>query len=345
VTLRIGTRGSQLALWQANTVARLIVAHGGPPCELLIIRTSGDEKPSQPPDAPQEDTRSTSAAPGTPGPPGTPGTPGTSSTSGPAGTPATPTKTTFVKEIEDALLDGRIDLAVHSSKDLSAVFPAGLTIGATLPREDARDAILLPRGERCESIARLEARLGPHPRFGTSSVRRIAQLTGLFPGASFAAMRGNVDTRLRKLDAGECDAGVLASAGLKRLGLAARISLALPLDICIPAPGQGIVTIQVRDDQAAVKAAVAAINDRDAFDALTAERAIVRSLGGGCQMPLGAHARIEGDDVSVSAVVIAPDGSRVIRAALQGRRTAARDVGERLAEALLQQGAAEILAT
>jgi hydroxymethylbilane synthase len=326
--LRIGTRGSQLALWQANTVARLITERGGPTCELVIIRTSGDEKPTHPPDAPPSVATSTSITPGTSG------TPGTVFTSA---------KATFVKEIEDALLDGHVDLAVHSSKDLSAVFPDGLTIGATLPREDARDAVLLPRGELAESLGALQARLGPRPRFGTSSVRRVAQLTVIFRDASFASIRGNVDTRLRKLDAGECDAAVLASAGLRRLGLAHRISFALPLDLCIPAPGQGIVSIQVRQHQPAVSAVVAAINDRIAFDALTAERAIVRALGGGCQMPLGAHARIQGDELSVSAIVIAPDGSRVIRAEAQSQRVDAADVGARVADSLLHQGAADIL--
>jgi hydroxymethylbilane synthase len=339
-TLRIGTRGSQLALWQATTVARLLAERGGVHCELVIIRTSGDEKPSQPPDAPRAEARE---APSTSGTLSTSGTPSTSGTSGTAGPSAVSAKATFVKEIEDALLEGRVDLAVHSSKDLSAIFPDGLAIGGTLPREDARDAVLLPHGESVDSIETLRVRLRARPRFGTSSVRRVAQLTTLFPEASFAAIRGNVETRLRKLDAGECDAGVLASAGLKRLGLAARISLALPLDVCIPAPGQGIVAMQIREDQPAVKAAVMAINDDDAFDALTAERAIVRALGGGCQMPLGAHARVQRDALSVSAIVIAPDGSRVVREQQRGRRGDGDSIGRSIADALLKQGAAEIL--
>jgi hydroxymethylbilane synthase len=312
-TLRIGTRGSQLALWQANTVARLIAERGGPACEIVVIRTSGDEKPSQPPAAPSE--------------------------------PATAinVKATFVKEIEDALLEGRVDLAVHSSKDLAAVFPDGLTIGATLPREDARDALLLPNGERVQSLAELRARLGDTPRIGTSSVRRAAQLAALFPEATFAPIRGNVDTRLRKIDSGQCDAGVLAVAGLKRLGLGARISLALPLDVCIPAPGQGIVAVQVRQDQSSVQKVVAAINDAEAFDALTAERTIVRVLGGGCQMPLGAHAALNGDELVVAAVVTAPDASRAVRAGARGQRRHAADIGARVAESLLQEGAANLL--
>jgi hydroxymethylbilane synthase len=311
--LRIGTRGSQLALWQAQTVARLIGERGGPPCEIVIIRTSGDERPSLPLDAP-------------PQPPS-----------------AINVKATFVKEIEDALLEGRVDLAVHSSKDLAAVFPEGLAIGATLPREDARDAVLLPNNERVESLDALRTRLGRAPRIGTSSVRRAAQLAALLPGASFAPIRGNVDTRLRKIDDGQCDAGVLAVAGLKRLGLGARISFALPLDVCVPAPGQGIVTVQVREDERDVQSIVATINDAAAFDALTAERTIVRLLGGGCQMPLGAYAEIDGDELVVVAVVTAPAGSRVVRARARGARTRAADLGARVAESLLQDGAANLL--
>jgi hydroxymethylbilane synthase len=150
---------------------------------------------------------------------------------------------------------------------------------------------------------------------------------------------------LRKLDSGDCDVGVLACAGLKRLGLAERIALALPLDVCIPAPGQGIVTVQVREEHASVRAVVAAINDASAFDALTAERAIVRALGAGCQMPLGAHALIEGDQLTVSAVVIAPDASRVVRAHATGRRAEAARIGAEVADRLLSGGAADILAS
>jgi hydroxymethylbilane synthase len=319
-TIRIGTRGSQLALWQANTVARLITERGGPACELVIVRTSGDERPGGPPDPPIAET-----------PPRTPST--------------ASLKSTFVKEIEDALIEGRIDLAVHSSKDLSAVLPEGVTIAATLAREDARDAMLLPHGEPASSLKTLEVRLGRAPRIGTSSVRRTAQLRTLFPEAAFAPIRGNVDTRLRKLDNGSCDAAVLACAGLKRLGLAARISLPLPLDICVPAPGQGIVAIQVRDDQPTVRAAVAAISDSSAFDALIAERAVVRVLGGGCQMPLGAHAHIEDDELSLTTVVISDDARRVVRARASGPRAAAAEIGARAAESLLRDGAAGILGT
>jgi hydroxymethylbilane synthase len=326
--LRIGTRGSQLALWQANTVARLIAESTGTICELAIIRTGGDEPPDPP------------ATSGTPTRPSTLGTPETRSTSGTSGTSV---KATFVKEIEDALLDGRIDAAVHSSKDLSAELPEGLRIAATLRREDPRDALLLPRGETVADMAALAGRLGDEPRIGTSSVRRVAQLRSVFGRGTFVPIRGNVDTRLRKLDAGECDACVLACAGLKRLGFSARISLALPVDIVVPAPGQGIISIQTRSDQPDVAQLVSAISDSDAMDALIAERAIVRALGGGCQMPLGAYARIHGEDLTVIAIVVSPHGSRAIRDQATGRRKDAVSIGESIAKALLKKGAAELL--
>lgn len=318
-TVRIGTRGSKLALWQANTVARLLTERANVHAEIVIIRTSGDES-SGPPD-----------------PPRTPGTLGTSGTSG------TSVKGMFVKEIEDALLKGDVDLAVHSSKDLSAVLPDGLSIAAVLPREDARDAVLLPNSGVSSDIDALARRLGQAPRFGTSSVRRVAQLAALFPRAAFAPLRGNVDTRIRKLDSGECDAAVLASAGLKRLGLASRISLALPIDVCIPAPGQGIVSIEVRDDRHDVRSSLNAISDADAMDCLAAERAVVSALGGSCQMPLGAYARIAGDDVTITGIVTSHDGRSMVRAEHHGSRQRARDVGEALAQALVDRGALEIL--
>ncbi len=258
-------------------------------------------------------------------------------------TPGTSAKATFVKEIEDALLDGHVDLGVHSSKDLSAVFPSDLIVGATLARDDPRDAVLLPHGEHIETLHELQARLAAASRIGTSSVRRAAQLRTLFPTASFVAIRGNVDTRLRKLEAGDCDALVLACAGLKRLGLDHRISFALPPDTCIPAPGQGIVAVQVREGRRGLRPVFDTINDAAAMDALTAERAIVRALGGGCQMPLGAYARIEGDDLFVAAVVMGADGAAAVRQEARGRRTDAERIGKSVARFLLERGAEEIL--
>lgn len=316
--MKLGTRGSQLALWQAHTVARLLQERSGTHCEIVTIRTTGDELSAR-----SAETLSGGTAPTVP--------------------PDT-TKRVFVKEIEDALLDGRIDLAVHSAKDMSAAQPDGLMIGAALVRADPRDALVLPAG--MHAVADLDAlrlALGEAPHIGTSSVRRAAQLRRVFPQASFDAVHGNVDTRLRKLDAGVCAALVLAAAGLGRLGLTERISLALPVDLCTPAPGQGIVAVQIRRGDDTVHAAVAAISDEDAADTLAAEQALVRTLGGGCHLPVGALAVTCGDQLTITGIVIAPDGSRVVRAEQRGSRRDAAVAGDALAHALLAQGADEIL--
>jgi hydroxymethylbilane synthase len=329
--LRLGTRGSQLALWQANTVAARIAAAGGPACRIVVIKTGGDRSQERP----------------------------LSEIGG---------KGLFVKEIEDALLEGAIDLAVHSSKDMSAVLPDGLTIAAVLPRENPLDAVALPlrraqgSGLRAHeapgasealsaqhsaltSIEALTAVLGASPSIGTGSVRRIAQLTRLFPGARFTPIRGNLDTRLRKLDEGAHDALVLAAAGLTRLGFAARISLAIPAEACVPAPGQGIVAIEIRGDDERAREAVSRINDAAAGDALSAERALLQTLGGGCQTPVGALASIvEGGQLEIVAVVAALDGSRVVRGRAQANRQDAAALGARVGVQLLADGARGILA-
>src|SRR5687768_15840190 len=208
-SVRIGTRGSELALFQANAVAALLQQHHLS-TEIVVIRTSGDRLADA----------SLSEIGG---------------------------KRLFVKEIEDALLAGDVDLAVHSSKDMPAVLPDGLEVGAVLPREDPRDAVILPATQpgrmSLDDIVRL---LGRSPRIGTSSVRRSAQLTRLFPGATFLPIRGNLDTRLRKVDSGQYDAIVLAAAGLRRLGREERVSTALPADACVPASGRGIIVVEMR---------------------------------------------------------------------------------------------------
>lgn len=307
--LRLGTRGSQLALYQAHTVARLITEAGGPPCEIVTIKTSGDRLQDRP----------------------------LSEVGG---------KRLFVKEIEDALLRREIDLAVHSSKDMPAILPDGLTIAAVLEREDPRDAVLLPaaRGVNASTLEELVAALGQSPAFGTASVRRVALLKRLFPSATFAPMRGNLDTRLRKLDDGEHDAIVLAAAGLRRLGFGARISFTLPLSACIPAPGQGIIAVEIREDDVDVRDAVATISNTAAWDALVAERGVVDSLGGGCQTPIGALATMLDDaELELTAAVVALDGSRMMRTTVRGARADARALGAEAAQDLLAQGAEEIL--
>jgi hydroxymethylbilane synthase len=308
--LRLGTRGSELALFQARAVAALLRERAGIDSEIVVIKTSGDRL--------AEATLSEIGG-----------------------------KRLFVKEIEDALLAGAVDVAVHSSKDMPAVLPERLQLGAVLPREDARDVVVLPRDEheRTLTLADIVARLGRAPRIGTSSVRRSAQLTRLFPGASFLPVRGNLGTRLAKLDARrDYDALVLAAAGLKRLGRADRISAALPADACVPAPGQGIIAVEVRADDERVLAAVTTINDADAAAALAAERAVVTRLGGGCQMPIGAYALREGAELAITTVVVSIDGAHAARADARGAVVDAHAVGIDAAEQLLARGAGEILA-
>ena len=312
--LRLGTRGSQLAVWQANTVAARIAATGGPPCRLVIIKTSGDRLQEAP----------------------------VSEVGG---------KRLFVKEIEEALLRGEIDLAVHSSKDMPAVLPAGLAIAGVLPREDPLDAVVLKTdggsGSRrtWSTIDDLVGTIGQSPAIGTGSVRRVAQLSRLFPGARFTPIRGNLETRLRKLDEGVYDALVLAAAGLRRLGFASRISLTLPVSACVPAPGQGIVAIEIREGDGPLRQVVSRIDDAAAGAALEAERALVAALGGGCQTPVGALASpIDEETIELVAAVVALDGSRAVRCSACAARREANALGARVGARLLADGADQILA-
>jgi hydroxymethylbilane synthase len=304
--LRLGTRGSQLALWQAHAVQARLAASGAPPCRIVVIKTTGDRLQ----EAPLSDVGG---------------------------------KRLFVKELEDALLRGEIDLAVHSSKDMPVVLPEGLAIAAVLPREDPLDAVVLPRPSALTSIDDLVTTLGQSPSIGTSSVRRIAQLTRLLPGARFTPIRGNLDTRLRKLDEGQHDALVLAAAGLRRLGFGSRITLTLPSAACVPAPGQGIIAVETRADDEGTRSAVARIDDPDAAVALAAERSVVEALGGGCQTPVGALAAVRADDVEIVAVVVALDGNEAVRGHIAGPRAAAAELGKRLGAQLIAEGAGEIL--
>jgi hydroxymethylbilane synthase len=255
-------------------------------------------------------------------------------------------KRLFVKEIEDALLENEVDLAVHSSKDMPALLPEGLAIGAVLAREDPLDAVVLPlaSSRSVESIDELVSLLGQTPTIATSSVRRVAQLSRLFAHARFAPVRGNIDTRLRKLDEGRLSALVLAAAGLRRLGFADRISMSLPVAACVPAPGQGIIAIEIREDDERVRRAVRRIDDAPASAALKAERALVEGLGGGCQTPIGALASPKGDDtIELVAAVVATDGTRAVRASATAPLSDAQILGARVAAELLQDGAGEIL--
>lgn len=289
--VRIGTRGSALALWQARAVAEGL-EQLGTRTELLTISTRGDRR---------QDV-ALSAIGG---------------------------KGVFVKEIHEALLGGEIDVAVHSAKDMPAVAPDGVVIAAALPREDPRDALILRVAE--PSIV------------GTGSPRRIAQLRRLFPAARFDPIRGNVDTRLRKLDDGAVDALVLACAGLRRLGLEGRISRPLAVTECVPAPGQGIIAIETRSADAALIATLARLNETAARAALAAEQAVVAELGGGCQLPLGAFAEIQGDALRLRAIVASATGDTAIDAAVTGHRREPVEAGIRLARDLASRGARELL--
>jgi hydroxymethylbilane synthase len=254
-------------------------------------------------------------------------------------------KRLFVKEIEDALLAGEFDLAVHSSKDMPALLPEGLSIAGVLPREDPRDALVLPAGHEVEQDPhRIRLSLGTTPRIGTSSVRRIAQLVSFSSGAQFLPVRGNLDTRLRKLDSGDYDALVLAAAGLRRLERGERISALLPVELCVPAPGQGIIAIEVRQSDDRAAALIGAIDDPAAAVALKAERAVVDRLGGGCQMPIGAFAYSTNHSMlSLTSIVVSTDGSRSVRATVQGSIRAPEQLGRQAADELLANGAERIL--
>ena len=307
--LRVGTRGSPLALWQARAVAAEIQRHGGPSCDLVVIKTTGDQLTQVP--------------------------------LGPAGG-----KRLFVKEIEDALLRHDIDVAVHSAKDLPAVLPDDLALASVLPREDPRDALIVSQRAGRDSLGDLSglvASLGPSPRIGTSSVRRVAQLTHLFQTPRFEPIRGNLDTRVRKLDAGEYDVLVLATAGMRRLGFAHRISATLPVSVCVPAPGQGAIAVEIRADATGARAVVERTDDPASMAAVRAERALVTALVGGCQVPIGALAEPGGDDLTLYALVTSPDGSRAVQREDRGPMTDPIVLGERVAEGLLADGAGEIL--
>nr|WP_281432282.1 hydroxymethylbilane synthase [Desulfatitalea alkaliphila] len=298
--LRIGTRGSQLALWQARWVQQSILEQWpGTTVELVIVKTQGDKILDVP----------------------------LAQVGG---------KGLFVKEIEEALLDGRIDLAVHSMKDMPAALPEGLHIAAVPLRENPLDALI---SLRHASLADLPQ----GARVGTSSLRRGAQLLHQRPDLTIDPLRGNVDTRLKKLETTELDAIVLAAAGLTRLGLADRITAHIAPDIMLPAVGQGALCIEARNNDGATKQLLAALDHRPTHVAITAERAFLHRLEGGCQIPLAGHATLENDQLQLTGLVAELDGSRMVRATNRGAPDQAAALGRQLAETLLHRGAGEIL--
>jgi len=298
--LRIGTRGSQLALFQANWVKdQLVQTHPDLKVTLIKIKTTGDKIQ----DAPLAKIGG---------------------------------KGLFVKEIEEALLQKKIDLAVHSIKDVPTEFPKGLHLPVITKREDPRDVFISKDG-------RILKDLPPGAKIGTSSLRRQAQLLHFRSDFELIPLRGNLDTRLKKLKTLNLDAIVLALAGVKRLGLEERITEIIPTDISLPAIGQGALGIETRMDDKEVEGQIRFLNDRDSSIAVTAERAFLKKLEGGCQVPIAAYARIFGATLQIDGLVGTIDGRRLIRHHVEGPIEKAGSLGIELAEILLGKGAKEIL--
>lgn len=298
--LRIGTRGSQLALFQANWVKeRLEEAYSDLRVSLIKIKTTGDKIQ----DAPLAKIGG---------------------------------KGLFVKEIEEALLAHRIDLAVHSIKDVPTEFPEGLHLSAITKREDPRDAFISREGKRLKDLPQ-------GAKIGTSSLRRQAQLLHFRPDFQLIPLRGNLDTRIRKLKTLNLDGIVLAFAGLRRLGLDEKITEILPADLSLPAIGQGALGIETRVGNEAIEEIVGFLNDPDSSLAVKAERTFLRRLEGGCQVPIAAFAQVVDSALKIDGLVGTIDGKRMIRHHLEGPLEQAEALGVELAEILLKKGAKEIL--
>ena len=300
--LIIGSRGSKLALWQAEQArTRLLSLDPQLDVHIEIIKTTGDVK---------NDPLSVIGGKGV-----------------------------FTKELEDALLDGRIDLAVHSLKDLPTILPDRLSIAAICEREDARDALVLRNGSENGSLMNL-----PHGAVvGTSSQRRLAQLKALRGDVVVRDLRGNVDTRIRKLDEGQYDAVILASAGLVRLGLQERISARIAISEMLPAVGQGAIAIEANSDNEFAVQITSRLDHRETRLACLAERAFLRGLGGGCQLPIAAHAILDGEVLKLDGLVARPDGSEILRDSLSGSSQDVEAIGSKLADQLISRGARELL--
>jgi hydroxymethylbilane synthase len=298
--VRIGTRGSDLALWQTEwVVERLRALHPDVDYRITEIRTTGDRVRDRP-----------------------------LFQAGSVGL--------FVKELEAALLDGEVDLAVHSLKDMPSRVTPGLAIGAVPEREDPRDALVSRWGHTVDALPQ-------GAQVGTSSRRRAAQLLALRPDLEILDIRGNVDTRLRKAEADPYDAIVLAVAGLKRLGKGDRITEILPPEVMLPPAGQGALAVEVRADDERTRALVAPVDHRETRRAVTAERAFMARLGGGCHVPIGAFAVVDQETLWFRGLVSSVDGQTMLRGGCRGPLTRPEDLGAALAEDLLAKGAEELL--
>jgi hydroxymethylbilane synthase len=297
--IRIGTRGSMLAKWQADFVRKKILEATGVDAEIIIIKTTGDKL--------QQASLSQIAGRGV-----------------------------FIKELEEALLEEQIDLAVHSVKDVPTEVPSRLCFPVICRRDDTRDCLISAKNETL-------ATLRQGARVGTSSLRRQAQIRHVRPDLDIRELRGNVDTRLRKVESGEYDAILLAKAGLDRLGWSHRISEVLQPDVCLPAVGQGALGVQARLKDQDIADALAPLDDYETRQSIVAERTLLGALEGGCQVPLGAWARLERGELMMDAVVCSPDGAQYIRQRASSPPAEARDLGQRTAQLLIDAGAREIL--
>jgi hydroxymethylbilane synthase len=298
--LVIGSRGSKLALWQANWVRTCLQApHSNLEISIEVIKTTGDMFANAP-------------------------------------LSSIGSKGLFTREIEEALLAKKVDLAVHSLKDLPTVLPDGLRLGAISAREDARDAF----------VSRLYghiSQLPPGARVGTSSLRRQSQIMALRNDLKILSLRGNIDTRLRKLDESQYEAVILACAGMDRLALSDRIRERLPIDLMCPAVGQGALGIEIRSDDDGTHGLLACLHHTETQQAVTAERALLRRLGGGCQVPIAGHAWIQDGELHLRGIVATVDGSQLFQESAHSLPTAADELGISVAEKLLGRGAHQIL--
>ena len=304
-TFRLGTRGSQLALWQANWVKSEIEKRTpGLEVEIVKIKTTGDKILDVP----------------------------LAKVGG---------KGLFVKEIEEALLDKRIDLAVHSMKDVPTDFPKGLHLAAITEREDPRDALIISQKSKVKSQKFKDLHQGAI--VGTSSLRRSSQILNIRPDLKISQLRGNLNTRLKKLDEGQFDAIILAAAGVKRLGWADRITEYLPPDVSLPAIGQGALGIETRIDDQEINKLVLFFDHPATSIAVRAERALLKRLEGGCQVPIAAHGEVKGNNLNLIGLVASTDGKKVIKDSVSGTTDKAEALGIELAEKLLKMGAWDIL--
>ena len=300
MNFKIGTRGSKLALTQTNFVAekiRKIIPETD--IEICVIKTSGDIM--------QDVSLLKIGGQGV-----------------------------FVKELEDALLSKKIDLAVHSMKDVPGETPDDLMFAAILPREDMRDVLVSRDNIKMESIPK-------RAKIGTGSQRRGAQIKAILPDVNIVPLRGNIETRLKKIETENLTGVILAAAGMKRMGLAEKITQFLPVEMMLPAVGQGALGLQIRKTDVELAKACAALNDVTTAAEVTAERSFLRTLGGGCRLPIAALGKLEGQRLSLEGMITAPDGSTMIREKISGSREDAEELGEKLANIVLEKGGKKLL--